>query len=170
MADSIQCNICDKPATVHLTQIVNGKVHKIDLCEACAKEKGVTDPNGFSLADLLAGNVEGTVMGDAPHMMVCENCGFTPDDYKKLGRLGCSSCYDSLHAMIKPMLAHMHKGVTHIGKIPRNTLDRAAIKRQIDQLQSQMMDAIRDERYEDAAEMRDEIKNIEEKEKSANVH
>ena len=53
MANPLKCDLCSKPATVHLTQIVNNKVHKVDLCEACAEAKGVTDPGGFSLADLL---------------------------------------------------------------------------------------------------------------------
>ena len=53
MANSLKCDLCAKPATVHLTQIVNNKIHKVDLCEACAQAKGVTDPSGFSLADLL---------------------------------------------------------------------------------------------------------------------
>ena len=53
MANPLKCDLCTKPATVHLTQIVNNKVHKVDLCEACAQAKGVTDPAGFSLADLL---------------------------------------------------------------------------------------------------------------------
>ena len=53
MASPLKCDLCDNPATVHLTQIVNHKVHKVDLCEACAQAKGVTDPSGFSLADLL---------------------------------------------------------------------------------------------------------------------
>ena len=53
MANPLKCDLCTKPATVHLTQIVNNKVHKVDLCEACAQAKGVTDPSGFSLADLL---------------------------------------------------------------------------------------------------------------------
>src|SRR6186997_2242998 len=53
MANPLKCDLCSKPATVHLTQIVNNKVHKVDLCEACAQAKGVTDPSGFSLADLL---------------------------------------------------------------------------------------------------------------------
>ena len=53
MANPLKCDLCAKPATVHLTQIVNNKVHKVDLCEACAQAKGVTDPSGFSLADLL---------------------------------------------------------------------------------------------------------------------
>ena len=54
MANSLKCDLCSKPATVHLTQIVNNKIHKVDLCEACAQAKGVTDPSGFSLADLNA--------------------------------------------------------------------------------------------------------------------
>ena len=53
MANPLKCDLCSKPATVHLTQIVNNKVHKVDLCEECAQAKGVTDPSGFSLADLL---------------------------------------------------------------------------------------------------------------------
>jgi protein arginine kinase activator len=52
----MQCQVCKKsPATVHLTQIIENQVKKVDLCEACAKEKGVNDPTGFSLADLLLG-------------------------------------------------------------------------------------------------------------------
>ena len=50
------CDICKKNvATVHLTQMVEGKTKKVDLCEACSKDKGVDDPTGFSLADLLLG-------------------------------------------------------------------------------------------------------------------
>jgi len=85
MAESINCDICSKLATVHLTQIVNGKIHKIDLCETCAKEKGVTDPNGFSLADLLSSGVEGEDLEAVHGDLVCKQCGFTPEDYKKLG-------------------------------------------------------------------------------------
>jgi len=56
------CQLCkQKEATVHLTQIVEDEMKKLDLCEACAKQKGVTDPTGFSLAELLLG-----AAGDAP--------------------------------------------------------------------------------------------------------
>jgi protein-arginine kinase activator protein McsA len=45
----MQCSICkEKPATVHLTQIVGEKMQKLDLCEDCAKTKGVNDPSGFA--------------------------------------------------------------------------------------------------------------------------
>ena len=50
------CCVCkEKTATVHLTQIAGEKIQKVDLCEECAKTKGVNDQTGFSLADLLLG-------------------------------------------------------------------------------------------------------------------
>ena len=81
MANPLKCDLCTKPATVHLTQIVNNKVHKVDLCEECAQAKGVTDPSGFSLADLLLKaslNPEPVAAG-----VRCEQCGFTQNDFKK---------------------------------------------------------------------------------------
>ena len=54
MGESIQCQICDKLATVHLTQIIQNKIHKVHLCEECAQEKGVTDPDGLSFEDLFS--------------------------------------------------------------------------------------------------------------------
>jgi protein arginine kinase activator len=51
--DRLLCHFCKRPATVHLTQTTEKQTKKVDLCESCAKEKGVDDPTGFSLADLL---------------------------------------------------------------------------------------------------------------------
>ena len=170
MAESINCDICSKLATVHLTQIVNGKIHKIDLCETCAKEKGVTDPNGFSLADLLASGVEGDELESVHSDLVCQECGFTPEDYKKLGRLGCPSCYENLAPMIAPMLAHMHKGISHIGKNPENTLVRAASRQKESEIKGQLQLAIKEERYEDAAKLRDQLLHVSEENESSHVH
>src|ERR1043165_7894142 len=122
MANPLKCDLCSKPATVHLTQIVNNKVHKVDLCEACAQEKGVTDPSGFSLADLLLKaslNPEPSGAG-----MRCEQCGFTQNDFKKHGRFGCPACYDAFKGLVEPMLDNMHKGVTHTGKVPARPRER----------------------------------------------
>ena len=53
----MRCDVCQKnDATVYLTQIVEGKMQKVNLCEHCAKEKGVSDPTGFAMADLLLGS------------------------------------------------------------------------------------------------------------------
>src|SRR5437763_1268704 len=85
------CDICKQNvATVHLTQMVGGKTKKVDLCEACSKEKGVDDPTGFSLADLLLGLGAAQEMAQAAAGtdLKCPTCGFTQADFKKTGRLG----------------------------------------------------------------------------------
>jgi protein arginine kinase activator len=158
MANPIKCDICSKPATVHLTQILDNKVHKIDLCEECAQEKGVTDPSGFSLADLLLKaslNPEATAGG-----MRCEQCGFTPVDFKKLGRFGCPACYIAFKGILDPMLDGMHKGVVHAGKVPQRAIERRSLHERLSKLEGDLSEAIKAERYEDAARCRDEINQV----------
>lgn len=159
MASNLKCDICSKPATVHFTQIVNNKVHKIDLCEACAQAKGITDPNGFSLADLL---VKATLNPEQPEPagMRCEQCGFTQADFKKQGRFGCPSCYQTFQGIIEPMLEGMHKGTRHVGKVPREALGRQNFQDRLSKLELDLTEAIKTERYEDAAKYRDEIAQV----------
>ena len=156
MASPLKCDLCDNQATVHLTQIVNNKVHKVDLCEACAQAKGVTDPSGFSLADLLfkaSLNPEGS--SDAG--LRCEQCGYTPTEFKKTGRFGCPQCYETFSDLLDPMLGNMHKGISHIGKVPERALERKNLHDRLDQLENELKSAIEAERYEDAAKYRDEL-------------
>ncbi len=155
MGESLKCDLCGKPATVHLTQIVNNQIHKLDLCEECAAAKGVTDPTGFSLADLLVNKPSASESGTAH--LVCEHCGFTQADFKKLGRLGCPSCYERFKPILDPVLANMHKGVTHLGKVPARSIERRTLQERIERLEKDLTDAVRAERYEDAARLRDEI-------------
>lgn len=158
MANSLKCDLCGKPATVHLTQIVNNKIHKVDLCEECAQAKGVTDPSGFSLADLLLkASLNPEAPADAVH---CPQCGFTQTDFKKLGRFGCPACYEAFKDVIDPMLANMHKGLVHVGKVPQRALERKSLYDKLTQLQSDLDQAIKAERYEDAARFRDEIHQV----------
>ena len=158
MANPLKCDLCTKPATVHLTQIVNNKVHKVDLCEECAQAKGVTDPSGFSLADLLLKaslNPEPAAAG-----VRCEQCGFTQNDFKKQGRFGCPACYDTFSAIIEPMLDTMHKGTAHTGKVPQKALARKSLYDRLTKLETDLTEAIKSERYEDAARTRDEINQV----------
>lgn len=160
MGNSLKCDLCGQPATVHLTQIVNNQIHKLDLCEACAAAKGVTDPTGFSLADLLVKNPSG---GDsAASQLVCEHCGFTQADFKKLGRLGCPACYERFKPILDPVLANMHKGVTHLGKVPARSIERRTLQERISRLEHELTEAVKSERYEDAARLRDEITTMKE--------
>jgi protein arginine kinase activator len=159
MASPLKCDLCSNPATVHLTQIVNNKVHKVDLCEDCAQAKGVTDPSGFSLADLL---LKASLNPEpaTPAGMRCEQCGFTQADFKKQGRFGCPHCYDTFGSTLEPMLDNMHKGTAHVGKVPQRALDRKSLHDRLAKLESELQEAIRSERYEEAARFRDEIQQV----------
>jgi protein arginine kinase activator len=159
------CTICkEKPATVHLTQIVGDKMQKLDLCEDCAKTKGINDPTSFGLADLdlvlglgasqqleqAAGGVE----------LKCPRCGFTQADFKKSGRLGCPECYKMFADGLAGLLKTMHKGTRHTGKAPealRATRENDGL---LKTLQAKLARAIKDENYEQAAQVRDEIKQL----------
>jgi protein arginine kinase activator len=157
MANPLKCDLCAKPATVHLTQIVNSKIHKVDLCEACAQAKGVTDPSGFSLADLL---IKASLNPEPSGDVRCESCGFTSQDFKKTGRFGCPACYQHFRGLLEPMLDTMHKGSEHTGKVPRRALARRSLYERLTQLETNLDQAIKAERFEDAARYRDEINEV----------
>lgn len=155
------CDICKQNvATVHLTQMVEGKTKKVDLCEGCSKAKGVDDPTGFSLADLLLGLGASQEMDQAAGggEIKCPNCGFTQADFKKAGRLGCSECYNVFSEGLESLLKTMHKGTRHIGKRPHTLQTEAEIANKLKALQKQLEKAIADENFEGAANLRDEIK------------
>ncbi len=157
MAKPLKCDVCDKPATVHLTQIINNQIHKIDLCESCAEQKGITDPSGYSLADLLVKPDEASSSQMDFDVLVCSECGCTQREFKKTGRLGCRACYEAFASMVNPALESMHRGVSHKGKVPRRALARKSFADELDQLETDLADAIGSERYEDAARLRDQI-------------
>jgi len=159
----MKCDACgDKEATVFLTQIVEGNMHKVNLCEACAKEKGVNDPTGFALTDVLSGigsekEMEGAVLAKSK----CPGCGFTLADLKKTGRLGCSLCYDIFSDHLEGMLRNMHKGLVHAGKMPGPQRETRRLGERIQGLKSSLDEAVASEQYELAANLRDQIRQIE---------
>jgi protein arginine kinase activator len=162
----MRCCICkEKEAKVHLTQIVADKVQKVDLCEDCAKQKGVDDPSGFSLAELLFGlgtpqQMEQAVGGPE---LKCPNCGFTQADFKKSGRLGCSECYVTFAEGLEGLLKSMHKGTRHVGKVPAALQQSRDVSEDMKRLQKRLEKAVADEDYELAAVLRDEIKALKER-------
>lgn len=155
------CGLCkQKNATVHLTQIAGEKMQKVDLCEDCAKEKGVDDPAGFSLADMLLGLGASQEMEEASGSsdVACPNCGFTQADFKKTGRLGCSECYETFAEGLEALLKSMHKGTRHVGKVPAGLRRAQDLELRLNQLQSQLDKAVAEENFEQAAVLRDEMK------------
>ena len=166
----MKCDFCETKATVFLTQLVEGQMKKVCLCDNCAKERGVTDPTGFSLADLLLGGLPGgpgtgtttASTGTAGHGKTCVTCGFTLDDLRRVRRFGCSDCYATFSDEVAQMVRGMHKGPSHIGKVPEGLMALQFRHQRIEELRSRLDQAIASESYEEAAGIRDEIRNLDE--------
>ena len=161
----MQCSICkEKPATVHLTQIVGDKMQKLDLCEDCAKAKGVNDPAGFALADLMLGLGAAQEIEQAVGVeLKCPRCGFSQADFKKSGRLGCPECYRTFAEGLSGLLKTMHKGTRHVGKAPETMRTATENADRLRTLQKKLEKAIESENFEEAAQLRDEIKHVTER-------
>jgi len=163
------CDVCQtKEATVFLTQIIEGKMQKVNLCEGCSKEKGVNDPTGFALADLLLGLGAAQEIEKNPAGIRCPVCGFSQADFKKTGRLGCSACYDTFAEGLSGMLKNMHRGSIHTGKVPAKLAVARRRAQELSALQADLEKAVREELFEEAATLRDKIRHLEiESEKEA---
>ncbi len=166
------CSICQKnEAKVHLTQIVDDKMQKIDLCEECSKAKGVTDPAGFSLADLLLGlgtSQEAEARPAAkPGELTCPTCGLAQSDFKKSGRFGCPQCYVTFAEGLPVMLKTMHRGLRHAGKVPQAFRVKREPVDQIKLLSRRLEKAIESENFEEAAQLRDQIRALKQQAPSA---
>ena len=170
----MQCDVCKaKEAEVFLTQIVEGKMQKVNLCKSCSNDRGVDDPTGFALTELLAGlgtstetekpSSSGGVQTSGSSETVaakCSTCGFTQADFKKTGRLGCSECYRTFSDHLGNLLKAMHKGTRHTGKLPVRIARQQEFTERMKGLQDDLQKAVRDENYEDAATLRDQIRKL----------
>ena len=156
------CDVCKcNDATVFLTQIVDGKMQKVNLCDACSKEKGVQDPTGFALADLLLGIGAAEEIEKGAQTQRCSVCGFTQADFKKSGRLGCSVCYATFSEGLGSLLKAMHKGIEHVGKLPQRAFREMELGDRMKALAADLEKAGAAENYESAASLRDQIKRLE---------
>ena len=156
------CDVCKcNDATVFLTQIIEGKMQKVNLCDACSKEKGVQDPTGFALADLLLGIGAAEEIEKGAPAQRCPVCGFTQADFKKTGRLGCSECYGTFAEGLASLIKAMHKGTKHTGKVPARLFRDIVRSDRLNELKRSLEEAVSKEDYESAATIRDEIRQLE---------
>ncbi|MBI5393863.1 MAG: UvrB/UvrC motif-containing protein [Verrucomicrobia bacterium] len=161
------CDICkENEATVHFSQVVGEKVRKIDICEGCAKAKGLTDPGSVSMLGDMLGEFAGEQMPAEAENLRCPACGFTLANFKKTGRLGCGACYETFEGGLKSLLRAMHKGERHIGKVPAKAVAARDLTDQVKSLEEDLQRAISEERYEHAALIRDKIRAVETKMKA----
>jgi protein arginine kinase activator len=181
--NSMKCDVCEKEATVFLTQIINGQMTTVNLCEDCSKAKGVTEETGFGLAEAF---LSPSQRADAETMeIVCDACGFTASQLKKIGRMGCPECYTAFREGLDGLLRNMHKGTRHVGKRPNRKgvvtpqmlpRQRASIVQEtpppapaapppvdVSKLRAELDLAVSEERYEDAAKLKAEIESLQPK-------
>ncbi|MEO3947948.1 UvrB/UvrC motif-containing protein [Gorillibacterium sp. CAU 1737] len=165
------CQECGKrPATLHFTKIIGGEKTESHLCETCAREKGEQipgTPGGFSIHNLLSGllNYDSAVMQGAvaapPLNNRCEECGLTYAQFSKLGRFGCSSCYQAFGDRLDPLFKRVHGSTTHSGKVPLRSGGILQQRRELQTLKQQLADLIQQEEFEKAAATRDQIRELE---------
>jgi protein arginine kinase activator len=169
------CERCKNiEATIHLTEIIKDVKSEVHLCESCAREIGLNSKlSNFSLSipEMLSfldvSEVDEVTVGS-----VCKSCGMSFMDYSKENKLGCPDCYVHLEDSLKSVIAGYHGAVRHVGKQPSGLTDIAAgtytrsartlpAKQSLDELKKQLNRAVFEERYEEAAVLRDRISDME---------
>jgi protein arginine kinase activator len=169
------CPECgSRPATFHFTKIVNGKKAEFHLCEHCAQEHGESIPvfeNGLSFHQLLSGllNFELSPSGqketdfDVVPEGRCETCGLTYNQFGKVGRFGCADCYSAFKDRLTSLLRRVHGNTKHRGKIPERTKGELKLVRELASLKEDLAIKISQEKFEEAAVLRDQIRELQDK-------
>ena len=155
----MKCEFCEQEANVIYTKIVGDKSQKTHLCSECADEKGITNLDNFNLSDILMSDDQFSPKKSSAmvNLNECPECGFTLENLRKIGRLGCSACYDTFASEVKSMIGKMHKGTVHKGKVPEGMIKVMEAKTKLQKLQSKLDKAIEDEEYEKAGELKKEL-------------
>ena len=175
------CENCNEnEANVRYTQIINGVKKEMNLCEECAHKLGVGEininmPIDFSnfFVDLLNEYEDSGFMPTLalPKVQKCDKCGLTFDDFIETGKFGCDNCYRAFEQRIDPILKRLHGNINYVGRSvkkisAKNEINKTKEKldsknEKIEQLKKELKQKIKEERYEDAAKIRDEIKKLE---------
>ena len=164
------CQNCKKhEATTHIKRIVNGESTEAHLCADCAKSLGYSNAFsdfGFGFSDMLSSLFEPAAVGRLSNSVLrCEKCGCTFNDIVKSGKVGCADCYRTFYSELLPYLKRVHGTVKHTGKIPNSApLAVKPNEETVDTLRIELNRLVSEEKFEEAAVVRDKIKKLEEKE------
>lgn len=165
------CEQCQqRPATVHITKIVNNQKSQMHLCEECAREYHppwtlALHPS-FSLPQFLAGLMQHESEAEPrverrDGLLRCDYCGLTYEEFRQTGRLGCSQCYENFRTRLEPLLRRVHGSSMHTGKVPRRGGGKLRVRHDIEQLRADLAVLVTNEEFEKAAYVRDRIRELE---------
>lgn len=141
----------DHKKPVYIALVKEGKLKKEKLDYDEALKTGILHSNAYLLID-SDDPLPKSIVG-----MVCEHDHYSQKDLESTGRLGCPKCYVTFEKMLIPLLTKMHKSIKHCGKTPRKHRNEQMLHNRLEHLQKELDSAIRSERYEDAASVRDKI-------------
>lgn len=152
------CDSChQREASIHVSQVTEGNSRELHLCEACAEASGLNVKNVMSIPEILFG-MAGVGETAESARRSCPQCHLRGTDFRKGGRLGCEVCYRTFEEELNPMLAAMHKGVTHKGKVPEVQRHASETEAKLGQLRRELDHAVKREDYEEAARVRDRLR------------
>ena len=152
------CDSCHQnEASIHVSQVIDGNSRELHLCDGCAEESGLNVQNVMSIPEILFGMAGGDESSGFLQRS-CPHCHLRGTDFKKTGRLGCERCYATFGDDLKPMLSAMHKGLMHKGKVPGVVRKGVEVVARMAKLRGDLDAAIKREDYENAARVRDMIR------------
>ena len=164
----MMCGRCgQRQATIYLTKVVNGNKTELHLCKQCAEQGDAEFFKDMSLVNILANLASSAKQkpAEATPPVVCPDCGFDLERFRREGRLGCEQCYKQFAADLMPMMRKLHGSLQHTGKRPGATARSQAAERKrasrLEDLKQQLKLAVKAEEYEKAAGLRDEIRSLE---------
>jgi protein arginine kinase activator len=166
--------VCEKckvnPAAVHIVKVVNGVKQELNICEECAKsyqgfpvsgDKKMESP--FTFQNVLSGLVDyinQTSNWQRSTEETCPTCGMSYTEFKKSGLMGCNNCYKNFASIVTPVIKRVQGNTEHIGKLPLKSGKVIMEKKLMDNLKEQLQKAIINEEFEEAAKIRDKIREL----------
>jgi protein arginine kinase activator len=160
----LKCHKCPKPATYHITEVVSeDHYEELHLCEECYHKFFSYEPQQPGGSPKSAG-VPGEESEEASllNQKECTSCGIKFVEFRNSGRLGCPHDYDEFRDELLPLLENIHGETRHCGKTPRRLPQNKQMQSELLQLRKQLQQAVTREAYEDAARLRDRIRQLEE--------
>ncbi|MHC4712164.1 MAG: UvrB/UvrC motif-containing protein [Planctomycetota bacterium] len=158
------CQRCKKKrASVHVVDVQDEKKGEVHLCDECAQKEGVTLKSQVSLADFLAGLIKAPVTKEMARLakLKCPRCGINYLEFQSKGRFGCADDYEVFAKLVEPLLQKIHGADRHVGKAPTGAPGSSDASVVLVALKKKLAEAVEQERYEEAAHLRDEILNLE---------
>lgn len=158
------CEGCGKnKATTHIRAVVNGVVSEKNLCNTCAVKEGYTDIKANNLSQMLSSMFGNSLSGlQNKNLVRCNCCGSAFSDIANSGKCGCAQCYETFYEQLLPYIKRVHGSTRHIGKTPCLTVSATKpTNDSLSNLRARLKQLVTEENYEEAAIIRDKIKEME---------